>query len=86
MTGFTIVNSCVLFTNAEPVKTARLCTEFRNTMSNIFQICPILWHFEDGAIELGAMHGSKSLKMSNCLSFHKDHKNVFFDPSSMRTF
>ena len=33
---------------AQNVKTVRLCTEFNKSISNIFMICHILWHFQDG--------------------------------------
>ena len=33
---------------AQNVKTVRLCTEFNKSMNNIFLICHILWHFQDG--------------------------------------
>ena len=33
---------------AQNVKTVRLRTEFNKSMNNIFLICHILWHFQDG--------------------------------------
>ena len=33
---------------AQNVKTMRLCTEFNRSINNIFLICHILWHFQDG--------------------------------------
>ena len=33
---------------AQNVKTVRLCTEFNKSINNIFLICHILWHFQDG--------------------------------------
>ena len=70
-----------------------LC-EFNKTISNTFQICHILWYFQDGCHwPLGLFMGTKlkhapiSLKiMSNCLSCHKDSKKVLFDASPMLSF
>ena len=33
---------------AQNVKTVRLCTEFNESINNIFLICHTLWHFQDG--------------------------------------
>ena len=33
---------------AQNVKPVRLCTEFYKCINNIFLICHILWHFQDG--------------------------------------
>ena len=69
---------------AQNVKTVRLCTEFNKSTNNIFLICHILWHFQDGRHWPWEFHMGRKLKhapislqiVSNCLSCHKDSKNV----------
>ena len=67
------------------VKSVRFGRECKQSKSNIFLICHILWHFQDGRhwpleFHMGQKlkHASISLKIvSNWLSCHKDSKNSF---------
>ena len=71
---------------AQNVKTVSLCTEFNKNINNIFLICHILWHLHVGQ---KLKHAPISLKIrSNCLSCHKDSKNVYskFNASPMLGF
>ena len=60
---------------AQNVKTVRLCTEFNKSINNIFLICHILWHFQDGRHWPWEFHVGQKLKhapiflkiVSNCL-------------------
>ena len=69
---------------AQNVKTVRLCTEFHKSKSNIFLICHILWHFQDGRHWPWEFYMGQKLKhspiflkiVSNCLSCPNDSKNV----------
>ena len=69
---------------AQNVKTVRFCTKFNKSINNIFLICQILWHFQDGRHWPWEFHMGQKLKhtpislqiVSNCLSCHKDSKNV----------
>ena len=66
------------------IKSVRFGTECKQSISNIFLICHILWHFQDGRrwpwefyIGQKLKHVPISLKIvSNCSSSHKDSKNV----------
>ena len=67
---------------AQNVKTVRFCTEFNKSINNIFLICHILWHFQNGCHWPWEFHMGQKLKhapiflkiVSNCLSCPKDSK------------
>ena len=70
---------------SQNVKTVRICTEFNKSINNISLICHILWHFQDGRPWPWEFYVGQKLKhapiisleiVSNCLSCHKDSKNV----------
>ena len=71
---------------AVSVKSVRFGRECKQSVSNIFLICHILWHFQDGChwpweFNMGQKlnHAPISLKIvSNCLSCDKNSKNVQF--------
>ena len=78
---------CIKSRAAKPIHcaqkwTARLCTEFNKSINNIFLICHILWHFQDGRHWPWEFHMGQKLKHApispkivwNCLSCHKDSK------------
>ena len=66
------------------VKSWRLSTVILIYMNYSFLICHILWHFQDGRHWPWKFHMGQKLKhapislkkVSNCLSCHKDSKNV----------
>ena len=66
------------------VKSWRLSTVILKYMNYNFLICHILWHFQDGRHWPWKFHMGQKLKhapislkiVSNCLSCHKDSKNV----------
>ena len=66
------------------VKSWRLSTVILIYMNYNFLICHILWHFQDGRHWPWKFHMGQKLKhalislkiVSNCLSCHKDSKNV----------
>ena len=68
------------------VKSVRFGRECKQSISNIFLICHILWHFKDGCHWPWEFHAGQKLKHapislkipSNCSSCHKDSKNVSF--------
>ena len=69
---------------AVSVKSVRFGRECKQSKSNIFLICHILWHFQDGRHWPWEFHMGQKLKhapisliiVSNWLSCHKDSENV----------
>ena len=69
---------------AVSVKSVRFGRECKQSKSNIFLICHILWHFQDGRHWPWEFHMGQKLKhaqislkiVSNCLSCHKDSNKV----------
>ena len=47
---------------AQNFQTVRLCTEFNKSINNIFLICHILWHFQDGRHWPWEFHMGQKLK------------------------
>ena len=60
---------------AQNVKTVRLCTEFNKSINNIFLICHILWHFQDGRHWPWEFHIGQ--KLETCSDFSENSVKLF---------
>ena len=60
---------------AHNVKTVRLCTEFNKSINNIFLICHILWHFQDG--RHWPREFNMGQKIETCSSFSEKSAKLF---------
>ena len=86
----------VLARSAHQSRDVRFGRECKQSTSNIFLICHILWHFQDDHHWPLEFHVGQKLKhtpislkvVSNCLFCHKDSKNVglLFNASPMLSF